>query len=512
MNRIPSDRPASALATNSAADQNPTQSTNAPGISNIVTPALTAAVAAAEQPANIGRQHQLHAQWQSLQAAAATHVGGRQARYSTLGQPPFDADINEALGNIPFALDLPSPPPSLRRMNPLLHRPPANANEMDVAPSSPQFDRNALGRRINRSISPLPALRLPDGTLFSDVEHHIQRNFPIPDSLQRSLNFQDDVQEAPAIADVIAPWIDNNNAGSHSALMTRWQEIAHEDGAEAFSTFLIRLRETVNADNPHVRQTAMELVKQLSDDPVLRQQIFAISVGATESCEDRVSHTLLMMVAAARAANFSQTHFDYDHQAISVQRQFHRLALLHTLAEEIVGETGNGKEHIETDHYLKVNHADALHLSGLVPTMAMRWATFAKVTPARDDTVVPTIKRQENAEFAQWLAHSPSWLGYVHTQVPPLFDASREKLAEALDQPFQARLDEQLRATGLNKTTDSAAWNDAERILGKTISDQIVDQFNQKLTHDFLDLRGARHLLQPHWPVEECVAKNPLPK
>ena len=345
------------------------------------------------------------------------------------------------------------------------------------------------------------------------VANPMQARHRIPVTRHLPRVFRDEMQEMqgrsalPPVGDIVASLIGASTPISNAALAARWHDIGNEDGAAAFGAFLIQLRDTVNADNPEVRRVTVELVKQLTDDPALRAQIFAISVGATETCEDRVSHTLLMMLSTARAATFTQTPFTCDHEAIAVQRQFHRLELLHKLAEDIVGETHNGKEHLETDHYLQVKHGAALKLDGLVPKMDMRWDMCARVTPERDATIVATIKRQENDQFARWLSHSPSWMDYMRVHFETIVDKSREALTEAFDQPFRDRLDEQLRATGLDKAADPAAWSDAERILGKVLSDALTERFNRDLTHDFLDLRGVLYLLQNQWPEEECAPK-----
>lgn len=491
MNSLPVDRPAITGAT--ATSQLPAQD-SARSISAVIEPATAPQLQAATVRA--GQPHYPVGQQYPSRAQSLLH----QALHAAGMRPP--------------SLDLPSPHAAPPNFNPTLQRSLAVDNAAHLTLAAPQFNVDAAGRRMQQRELHMPPDEIAHRRSSGGLRVHMQRyqriavtNHP-PRILHDELHSPHPPLIAPEapVAQLFAS-DHGDNTEAYALLKTRWCDIGKEDGAREFGAFLVKLRDTVNADNPDVRQLTMELVQQITDDPVLREQVFANSIGATETCEDRVSHTLLQMRAAAMASKFRKTHFDDDHAALLVQRQFIRLEFLHELAEDIVGKTGNGKEQLETDLYLPVKHAPALHLSDMVPRMDMRWAMCARVTPERDAAVVATIKRRENDEFVRRLSHADSWLDYIRRHNQPLYDASRERLIDLFDEPYRAELDARLDATGLKKEADPAAWTDAERTLGKLVSDEFTNRINQILTRDFLDLRGALHLLNNVWPEEECAPK-----
>lgn len=492
MNRIPAERPALSGTTEPsqlAAQDSARASSTA--IRSAVAPQLQLATVRASPPQHpVGPQHPLRARSLLHQAV-------------------------HAAGMIPPSLDLPSTHAAPPNFNPVLQRSSAVDNTAYLTLAGRQFNREAEAIRMQQRALHMPLNEIPGRRSSGGMRAHMQRYQHIAVTRHPPRILNDELQNtyalfAPPGAHVAELFGNDRDGktGEYASMTSRWCEIDKEDGAQAFGAFLVKLRDTVNANNPDVRRLTMELVRQITDDPALREQVFAISVGATDTCEDRVSHTLLQMRAAALASTFRQTHFDGDHAALSVQRQFVRLELLHELAKVIVGETGNSKEHLETDLYLPMKHAQALNLNDMVPSMDMRWAMCARVTPERDATVVATIKRQENDEFVRRLSNADSWLDYVRRHNQPLYDASREQLIDLFDEPYRAELDARLNATGLNKNSNPAAWSDAERILGKVVSDEFTDRINQVLTRDFLDLRGALYLLDSVWPEEECVPKT----
>ena len=323
-----------------------------------------------------------------------------------------------------------------------------------------------------------------------------------PSNRRAARMIRDLMQPSPLmLADIAIQWSNAGNADNSAALHARWNSFSSEDGAQVFGEFLVKLTGTVNADNAAFKTQTAELLAQLDSDPALRQQVFAISVDSTTACEDRVSLAFVTMLAAARAAKFRQTTFASDADAVTMQRQFHRLELLHDLAHTIVNETHNSNEELETHLHLLTRHVDALQLTGAVPKMQMRWDTCSQVSSERDATVAPTIKQQENAQFTRWLSHSPSWLDYIERDDKPRFDAMHDARDTLFEQQFAPRLAVRLSETGLNQREDPAAWVDAERALGKVVATEITDEVHAALTTDFLTARGNAHLLEPFWPT-----------
>ena len=325
------------------------------------------------------------------------------------------------------------------------------------------------------------------------------------DSDATAFVFEENVASPIPLEESVADWCTTDSSEALAALQSRWRTISAEDGAAVFGEFLVKLNgDNINAGSKLFRQQTADLLDQIGNDPELRKQVFDISVGATAECEDLVSHTMVIIQTAVRADRFKKTVFATDAEAVLVQRQFHRLDLLHELAQKIVDESNNKKEAIETHLHVMTRHVEALKLTELVPAIAMRWDMCSKVSPERSAEIPGEIKWQENERFAGWLAHSPSWLDYIARNDKPRFDSSQDARDTLFETEFQQRLDTRLGATGLNKN-DAEIWADAERTLGKAVSVEMLDEVNTRLTRDFLVARGNPNLLNKYWPDHECT-------
>lgn len=414
--------------------------------------------------------------WHDLMHRGATQIAA----------PMFRSTESGGRGNLGFAAMVQSQGMAVS-LPPALSMPSWN----DSAPSSPDGDSNSAPFRSHR---PLRGGRAQ------------------PSNRRTARVIRDLMQPSPLmLADIATQWSNVGDTERAAALHARWNNFSTENGAQVFSEFLIKLTGTVNADNGPFKQQTADLLAQLDSDPVLRQHVFAISVDASSACEDRVSLAFVTMLAAARAAKFRQTTFASDADAIAIQRQFHRLDLLHDLAHTIVTETRNGEEELETHLHLLTKHVGALQLAGTVPEMDMRWDSCSAVSVERDAEVVPTIKRRENEQFARWLSRSPSWLDYIEHEDKAHFDAMHEARDTLFEQQFQARLDIRLAATGVNQTNDPTAWADAERGLGKVVSNELIDEVHLALTIDFLTARSNGHLLAPYWPEPDSATAAEAP-
>ncbi len=485
-----------------------------------------------QRAVSIETQRRLQLQRLSVVTPAATQA-------VAVAQPHDDAmDATASIGPTQ-----PTPPPVSAVHSPrmLLQGRPQHAESFDVAPHlmarrltvqtalaefgspSPGSGFSAMLRRQGMPINLPPPLNLSGAPeLPPPTRHSPAQRFPAPgDAMRRgrALAFDEsvippglrpprlirDAMRYPTMTleDSVASWTTTCSSEALAVLQVRWRDISAEDGALTFGDFLAKLNKNINADNLPFRQQTAELLEQLSNDSALRQQVFAISVEATTSCEDRVSHAMVMMQTAARAAKFRQTEFASDADALLVQRQFHRLDLLHDTARAIVEETGNGLEELETHLHLLIRHVDALALTGVVPAMDMRWNVCSHVSDERSAMIPAEIKHQENEEFAGWLTHSPSWLDYIARTDKARFDTAQYARDTLFDTAFQPRLDARLAETGLDKEAEPAVWADAERVLGKAVSEEMIDEINVGLTKEFLAARGNLHLVDRFWPEHE---------
>ena len=105
-----------------------------------------------------------------------------------------------------------------------------------------------------------------------------------------------------------------------------------------------------------------------------------------------------------------------------------------------------------------------------------------------------SVKARENSEFIAYLSSAwQPWQSLLKRLAATRYGEAREKLIEAMDEPFQTRLQARLHEAGLQEDPD------AERIAGEHIKNELAHEINVALTNSFLDERGLASLLAPKW-------------
>ena len=295
------------------------------------------------------------------------------------------------------------------------------------------------------------------------------------------------------LEEAVSAWHDNDKTAAREA----WRLLSAEAGAAEFAHFLDRLRETVNASNPDFQRYVVTWLAELAVHDALRTDTFRISVGATASCEDRVSMTLNDMSKARLTAAVERG--DYDHrldELVAVARGMFRLDTLEKISCDKVKSLRVVSRHRvdEVEVYLayQVKLRDALHLP--VATPDMRFFAISHVTQDDVTTAEAQIKERENIYFVDYLstAWSP-WQAVLKRLTPTEQAATVEKLIDALDEPFQARLTARLRSEDLEHDAD------AQRIAGVQIKNDIAHEINRQCTADFLMSKNLSEVLEPRW-------------
>nr|WP_157348659.1 NEL-type E3 ubiquitin ligase domain-containing protein [Bradyrhizobium pachyrhizi] len=274
--------------------------------------------------------------------------------------------------------------------------------------------------------------------------------------------------ELRSLQEVVAHWLE----GEPTAI-TAWQAFAEEPGALDYARFLDRLRGTVNYGSDAFRHAVAEDLRQAAIRSNLREQYFELASGASASCEDRVTLTWNGMQSARLNADVEDGAYDGRlGELLQHGRVMFRLEALDRIARETVNSLRRADPDTDVDEievYLayQTQLRDALELRHIAPDM--RFMSVSHVTGDDVARAETAVRNQEATEFAQFLATQwQPWESVLRRIAPEDYAEMQERLADAMGEPFQARLDRRLAENGL--TGDA----DAERVLGAQIRNEIA--------------------------------------
>jgi len=273
-----------------------------------------------------------------------------------------------------------------------------------------------------------------------------------------------------------------------------WSAIAKEDNATAFAGFLSRLEDTESVKKfPEFTQQVAAWLIRLSDAPSLRQQIFLIAQGATETCEDRVALTYNEMQKAVVVHDVDDGKYDVHLPGvISVGREMFRLEQLENIAR---GKVEKLKFVDEVEVYLayQVKLRKPLQLASAIQDM--RFFGAAGVT--EDDLAHAEIlvKTREDQDFPRWLSQWLPWQSAVQRIAPSHHEAAIKKRDDVLTASYPARVAAELKALGLEHDLDATS------AIGKKVFAQMTTEIDVTLTHAVLAERHALALLNKVWNI-----------
>ncbi len=309
---------------------------------------------------------------------------------------------------------------------------------------------------------------------------------------------QEAQQERPSpiskLSDVIATWLP---AEQQDKLAGNWATIEQEDNAPAFSAFLSRLADTVSAkENPEfILQVAIWLA-QLAGSPTLREQTFLIAQEASATCEDRITLTHNDMQKAVMLHEVEKGKYDEKlPELIARGREMFRLEQLENIAREKVKtlKTLNVHSVDDIEVYLayQVKLRGSLELSSV--NKEMRFFGVSDVTTDDLLSAETRVKTAENQDFPRWLSQWSPWKSVVQRIEPERYTAAVERQYSALENIYPDKLAAELAANGMTGDVD------ANRIVGKRINDEIMEEIDMALTHEVLSAKGASSLLDNLW-------------
>ena len=337
------------------------------------------------------------------------------------------------------------------------------------------------------------------------------------------------------LANAVADW----HGEGQEDVKTAWRAFDNENGAAEFSQFLDRLRRTVNYGHPEFRQGVVAWLSDLAGDPKLRNDSFVVSVGATASCEDRVSLTYNDMKKVRLVSDVENGRYD-DRlgELVEVARGMYRLDQLEKIARKKVKSLKYVDE-IEVYLAYQVKLRETLKLPLDTPDMrffAVSWVTDDDLTKAEAQ-----VKSDENAHFINYLSTEwEPWQAVAKRLDNTGFEETQEKVLAHIEESFEAQrnagyaeLDrkiddashrlEQLRATLPSEMPEVEVKAQLEpieqereeyqrqvRVLPATLAKEMAYPIKAEAARALLQERGLPlSLLDPQWQVS--IDTNPHP-
>ncbi|MCK1296601.1 leucine-rich repeat domain-containing protein [Bradyrhizobium sp. 24] len=422
----------------------------------------------------------------------------------------LDASNNQVT-DLPEAL-----PAGLRRLNlsnnrltsltdtlpPTLQQLEASNNQVTSLPAAFPAGLRRLDLR-NNQLTSLPET-LPT-QLGSECRVQLENN-PLPErvltNLASTLNSQDYAgpqiffsvhdgaaqDQARPLCEAVAAWLPNE---PNTAAL--WRAFAEEPGAKEYARFLDRLLDTVNSSNSEFRVGVADDLRQAAIRPGLRAQYFQSAIGASASCQDRITLAWNDMQTARLNADVEEGAYDGRLDKLVEQgRVMFRLGVLDGIARDKVSSLRFVDE-IEVYLAYQVKLRDRLDLKHIAP--AMRYFGVAHVDEHDLATAEAVVRSKEAAEFADYLATSwQPWDTVLRRIAPEAHAEMQDRLVDAMGEEFESRLTERLTDLHLNGDAD------AERQLGAKIRDEIAREINGALTRQVLGEHGLT--LQPAAPTQ----------
>lgn len=358
----------------------------------------------------------------------------------------------------------------------------------------------------NNQLTELPAsmMRLP-----STTHVHLTNNPLSPDARQRLTNLVNDrTYQGPRIyfgmhADnassnlkrpldqVVAELLGPN--GDESAAK-KWSAIGKEDNAVAFSAFLDQLKDVASAQKvPEFKEQITSWLTRLSDSPALRKLVFAVAMGATESCEDRVTLTWNSMQQAELIHRVECGEYDQRiPDLLLTGREMFRQEQLEPIARE-KAKTLRVVDEIEVYLAFQTKLRDTLNLSSVAKEMR-----FFDVSGVTDDDLKAAelmVKTAESSQFQDWFSQWAPWHKVLARIAPERWEQASAKRLDALEKDYPIKVDAELTALGMKGDVD------AERSVGVEVMSEIDKDIFGKLTRNMLADAEHEFLLKSPWEI-----------
>ncbi len=284
------------------------------------------------------------------------------------------------------------------------------------------------------------------------------------------------------LVDAVAAWFDAGDA-----TVPAWSEFAGEDGAEEFGGFLMELQGTTSYSDPEFRRGVVTLLDAALAREGVRKNVFRAAVGATTSCEDRVTSACNAMQVALLVADVEEGVYDKRlADVIELARCMLRIDAIERIALETIKSDGVGDP---LGFYLAhlVALRERLNLGFLAPRMFFYAASG--VNAAGLDEAEKRVRQEEAAGFEDFLNGWGPWEAVARRVAPQDYAQMEEELVEAMGERFDLLLQERLVEAGV------AGREDSEVKFGAEVREELAREIKGKLTRLVLEKEGLAHLL-----------------
>ncbi|MCP1835390.1 hypothetical protein J2R76_003727 [Bradyrhizobium sp. USDA 4532] len=326
------------------------------------------------------------------------------------------------------------------------------------------------GCLVDLDDNPLPARVRTNLTAATTAEGYAGPNvfFSDPDETAQA--------RARPLPEAVADWLDEPDAAAI------WRSFADEPGAEEYSRFLDRLRDTVNYDV--FRRAVAADLRQAAGRPTLREHYFQAAVAANESCEDRIKLNWNgMQNARVNADVLDGAYNEHLDKLLQQGRIMFRLVALEGIAREKVTSLPFVDE-IEVYLAYQAKLREPLELGHIAPDM--RFVEVSYITEDDLAAAKTSVRNQEAAEFADFLA----------TRWQP-WDTLVSRIAPEAYAAMEGRMDEEMESRLTQRLADHQPTSDAEPSLQAQIRTEIVREIKGELMQKVLAEHGLERLLLP---------------
>ncbi|WP_158454548.1 NEL-type E3 ubiquitin ligase domain-containing protein [Salmonella bongori] len=272
----------------------------------------------------------------------------------------------------------------------------------------------------------------------------------------------------------------------------KWRAFETKTNAEVFSAFLDYLLKTQNAKNPDVMAEVSALLMRLGDDDALREKAFAITIEATEKCEDRVTYTYHNIQCALQVYDIEKGDFDSRlSELIPLGREVFRLQQIEQIAQEKVKRmhlVDPIEVFLEYQNYLR----DVFELKTVIKEM--RFFSVSGITRADLQQAEERIKKAESASFRQWFARWDPWHKVRERIVPEVWNDIKERRADILESDeYKQRLREVV------KSLKESGVQDVELSAQMGVFEEMDNRLPKSVTEKVLAEKGLEQLLNTPW-------------
>jgi hypothetical protein len=281
--------------------------------------------------------------------------------------------------------------------------------------------------------------------------------------------------------------------------MSKWQEIAFEEGAVAFSAFLRRLVGIKHAQDSSFIQAVSTWLEEVFKSQPLRARSYLIAQGATATCDDRVA--LVYNDMQKERIHNTVKNGQYDNkipELVRLYRQIFRGDEIEKISHKIV-KALPAVDEIEVHLALLDKVRKPLELDWT--TKGMHFFELSGIKNNHINLAVRTVRQEENKFFPSLFSKSPVWLELVSRLEPELFDAMINKRnAEVTVENLKEEIDAEFQVFNLENAKQARRVAERRVLRSPDIEHQIEAD---------LQLTGQEKDDEARRIAEEKILKNP---